>query len=314
MVTGLLTGTSAGLGYSPLRSSQVAVGSEGNKPQLAKLTDFQIACMTLPYRQFPLQRALEGIKNAGFHYVAWGTKHVEQLGDKPTPLIAWDASPQKARELARRCRDLGLEPVMMFSTVFPEEDDATLMLTSRIKQAAASGIRQVLTFGHTDGGNHQIWVKRLKQIAPIAGDHNVVVVIKQHGGATGSGQACAELVRQIDNPHVRINYDAGNVMDYLNVDPIPDIQQCAHYVRSFCIKDHRNWPNDQDCGPGYGQIDHYKLLHPVSFTGRELPLCCENVFAPMLPRPVFPGKIDELARRARKYLETVVQGLQSAPA
>ena len=54
-------------------------------------------------------------------------------------------------------------------------------------------------------------------------------------------------------------------------------------VRSFCIKDHRNFPRDEDCGPGFGEIDHYKLLDPVAFSGREMPLCCENIFAPARP-------------------------------
>ena len=74
-------------------------------------------------------------------------------------------------------------------------------------------------------------------------------------------------------------------MDYLDVDPIPDIRACADEVRSFCIKDHRNFPKDQDCGPGFGEIDHYRLLHPVAFTGRDMPLCCENISAPLLAAP-----------------------------
>jgi len=66
---------------------------------------------------------------------------------------------------------------------------------------------------------------------------------------------------------IKVNYDAGNVMDYLNVDPISDIQKCASEIRSFCIKDHRNFPKDEDCGPGFGEIDHYELLHTVALTG-----------------------------------------------
>ena len=50
----------------------------------AKPTDFQIACMTLPYSQFPLQRALDGIISAGYRYVAWGTSHRETPGGKRT--------------------------------------------------------------------------------------------------------------------------------------------------------------------------------------------------------------------------------------
>jgi hypothetical protein len=53
------------------------------------------------------------------------------------------------------------------------------------------------------------------------------------------------------------------------------------------------------------------LLAPVAFTGRALPLCCENIFAPSVPRPAGPDGIDALARRAREFLELVVQGLQA---
>jgi sugar phosphate isomerase/epimerase len=107
-----------------------------------------------------------------------------------------------------------------------------------------------------------------------------------------------------------VSYDAGNVMDYHKLDPVPDIKKCADEVRSFCIKDHRQFPRDEDCGPGLGEIDHYKLLHPVAFTGRAMPLCCENISAPLVPRPQKPEEIDALARRAREFLEIVTRGLQ----
>ncbi|MBI1373675.1 MAG: TIM barrel protein [Phycisphaera sp.] len=273
-------------------------------------TDFRIACMTLPYAAFSLSRALDGIAKAGFRYVAWGTTHIEPDGTK-TPVMPADAAPDRAAQLAKRCRDLGLEPVMMFSMVYPEHDDAVAVLTNRIRQAHAAGVDHVLTFGHTRGGNRKLWVERFRQLGPIAADHNVTIVIKQHGGETGTGEACMGIVREVDHPNVWVNYDAGNVMDYLNLDPIADLAKCADYVRGFCIKDHRNWPKDQDCGPGFGEIDHYRLLAPVAWTGRAMPLCCENIFAPLVPRPTTPDAVDTLARRAREYLETVIAGLHA---
>jgi len=284
-----------------------AAATDASKP-----TDFQIACMTLPYSQFPFRRALTGIKSAGYQYVAWGTSHRETPGGQRTPVMAADASPAKARELAGECRDMGLEPLMMFSTIYPEAERALEVLTARLKQAGAAGIAQVLTFGHTKGGNRKLWMERFKRLGPIARDNGVVLVVKQHGGTTGTGEACAEIIREVDDPGIRVNYDAGNVMDYLNLDPIPDIQRCADVVHSFCIKDHRNWPKDQDCGPGFGEIDHYRLLRPVAFTGRKMPLCCENIFAPIVPRPTRPEGIDDLARRARTFIETVVAGVTAS--
>jgi sugar phosphate isomerase/epimerase len=200
---------------------------------------------------------------------------------------------------------------MMFSMVYPEAPDAVAILKSRIRQAEAGGLRQVLTFGHTRGGNRRVWVERFRQLGPIAGDHGVTIVVKQHGGETGTGAACASIIREVNDGGIKVNYDAGNVMDYLDVDPISDLRSCAEDVRSFCIKDHRNFPKDEDCGPGFGEIDHYKLLHPVAFTGREMPLCCENIFAPLVPRAAQPDGVDALARRAREFLEVVTRGLQS---
>lgn len=282
-------------------------------PEPANPTEFQHACMTLPYSAFPLERALTGIKAAGFHYVAWGTKHTEQGGEQ-VPVMADDASPERAKSLAQRCRNLGLEPVMMFSNIYPEHARGLEVLTQRIKQAAAAGIPQVLTFGHTEGDSRRVWVERFRKLGPIARDHGVMIVVKQHGGATGTGEACAEIVREVNDPNIMVNYDAGNVMDYLNLDPIPDVRKSAKEIRSFCIKDHRNWPKDQDCGPGFGEIDHYRLLQPVAFTGLKMPLAYENIFAPLVPRPRTADEIDALARRAREYLETVIAGLRaSAP-
>jgi sugar phosphate isomerase/epimerase len=278
----------------------------------AKATRFQVACMTLPYARFPLQRALDGIKSAGYRYVAWGTTHVEADGGKPVPVMPGDAPPDKAKELAMRCRDMGLEPLMMFSIVYPEHADGLTVLKSRVLQASAAGIPHVLTFGHTEGSKRKLWDERFKELAPLAADANVTIVIKQHGGETGTGAACAAFTRELNHPNVKVNYDAGNVMDYLHVDPIADSKKCASEVRGFCIKDHRNWPKDEDCGPGLGEIDHYKLLAPFAFTGLTMPLCCENIFAPLVPRPSKPEGIDALAKRAREFLEVVTTGLQSS--
>jgi sugar phosphate isomerase/epimerase len=275
-----------------------------------KKTRFQIACMTLPYSQFPIERALGGIRSAGYQYVAWYTH--QKVDGKDIPVIAPDDPPEKARVLAERCRDIGLIPVLMFSGIYPEDNRAMEVFTSRIKQASAAGIGQVLTFGHTKGANRELWIKRFKELAPIAKDNGVMIVIKQHGGETGTGAACAEIVREINHDSVKVNYDAGNVMDYLNLDPLTDIKKCTEEIRSFCIKDHRDFPKDEDCGPGFGEIDHYKLLNSVAFTGLTMPLCCENIFAPLLPRPQDPAEIDALARRAREFLELVIRGLQSA--
>jgi sugar phosphate isomerase/epimerase len=294
--------TSAAMVLPPTSESGLA------NQQDKKTTTFQIACMTLPYSRFSLQRAIDGIVKAGYEYVAWGTTHTEN--GKNVPVLSQDAPPETARALAKRCRDLGLEPVLMFSGIYPENKDGFEVHKQRILQAGAAGVPQVLTFGHTKGGNKELWIERFKKLGPIAKDNNVLLVVKQHGGETGTGEACAAITREVNHPNIKVNFDAGNVLDYLNKDPIPDIKTCVDEVRSFCIKDHRNFPKSEDCGPGFGEIDHYKLLHPVAFTGLTMPLACENIFTPLVPRPEKPEGVDALAKRAREFLEVVIAGLQ----
>jgi sugar phosphate isomerase/epimerase len=204
---------------------------------------------------------------------------------------------------------MGLAPLMMFSGIYPEDPKAIEVLTRRIEQAQAAGIPHVLTFGHTSGANRKVWVERFKQLGPIARDHGVLIVVKQHGE---TGEVTAEIVREVEDEGIKVNYDAGNVMDYTKgmVNPLDDIMKCIDVIRSFCIKDHRMVPVNQDCGPGLGEIDHYRLLEPLLFSGRTIPLCCENISAPKL-RAKNAEEIDALARRAREFLELVIAGLQT---
>ncbi len=222
-----------------------------------------------------------------------------------------DAPAAKAKELAQRCRDMGLAPVMMFSTIYPEDAKGVEVLTNRIKQAAAAGIPHVLTFGHTSGDNRRLWIDRFKQLGPIARDHGVRIVVKQHGE---TGEVTGQIVREVADEGIKVNYDAGNVMDYTKgqVNPLDDIKTCADLIHSFCIKDHRMFPVNQDCGPGLGEIDHYRLLANVAFTGREMPLACENISAPKI-RPTTPEEIDALARRARRPLSGYLPGRRRKP-
>ena len=274
------------------------------------LTRFHIACMTLPYSAFPLERALSGIQQTGHKYVAWGVSHRDVTGAM-RPVLDVKAVPSDAAKLAAKCREMGLEPVMMFSTVHLEAKDALDLHLRRIDQAAAAGIPFLLTFGKTTPGEYGAFVENLKSMAGPARAARVTVVIKQHGGNTGTGEACARIVSEVSEPSIKICYDAGNVLDYEKKDPLPDIRTCWRDVRALAIKDHRLTPKDEDCGPGFGQIDHYKLLAPLMRTGLTIPLACENLFEPVLPRPANPDEIDRLARRAREYMETVVRGLSA---
>jgi sugar phosphate isomerase/epimerase len=262
-------------------------------------TRFTMAGMTLPWSAFSFSRALEGIKASGFNQVAWGVNHQSK------PLLPLNAD---SKPLARQSNDLGLKPIMMFSTVNLEASNAVDAHLRRLDQAREAKIPYLLTFGKTTAGQRDAFIQALTKLAPHAKD--VTILIKQHGGNTGTGELCGKIIDEVNHPSIKLCYDAGNVMDYENADPIKDIPKCAHHIRAFNIKDHRNWPKDEDCGPGYGEIDHYRLLEPVLNTGLEIPLTFENISQPLLPKPTTPEQVDRQAQRAREYMQTVIGGLQ----
>lgn len=310
IAAGAMAAGGAAISIAPARAQRPPPDAAGTAGERKAPTRFLHACMTLPYRNFPFDRALKGIKAAGYDHVAWGMQHRESNGENRL-VLAPDAAPARAADLARRCRDHGLEPVKMFAAVYPDLPDAIPALTARIRQASAAKIRHLLVFGQTKGGDPKLWVQRFKALGPIAKDADVTLVMKQHGGATtGTGQALATIIGDVAHANVLMSYDAGNVLWYQNVDPIADIGTCADVVRAFCIKDCRNWPRKAICGPGYGEIDHYRLFAPVAFTGLTMPLAYENITPSYVRAPADnPETIDRWARLAREYLENVIRGL-----
>ncbi len=279
-------------------------------PSTGESTKFQIACKTNPYYAFSFERAVKGIAGAGYRYIAWGSKYTNSTGER-TDLLPIDAPLAEAKRLARICRDGGLEPVLMASSVSISADNAVRAHTRFIEQAAAAKIPFLVTNGSTRAGLYELWISNLKQLGPIARANNVTVVIKPHDGNTSTGRDCSEIVAEVGDDGIKVCYDSGNVLGYDHVDPIPDIRACWKDVRAFIIKDHRDAPQCQDCGPGLGEIDHYKLLMPVARTGLTMPLACENIWSPLVPQPKDPEAVDFLARRACEFLEIVVSGLHA---
>src|SRR5437016_14033976 len=107
-----------------------AAGQEKSAEQDAgKPTQFQVACMTLPYTQYPLERALSGIKSAGFENVALYTSHKELGEPKAVPIMPPDGPIARSKEIGQRCRDQGLAPLLMFSGIYPEDPKGIVILT-----------------------------------------------------------------------------------------------------------------------------------------------------------------------------------------
>ena len=267
--------------------------------------------MTLPYSRFPLDRALSGIKRPATRTSPGarrtGTGSRADAGDgRRRPSGTGPGAGRLPRSRPRAAADV-LDDLSRGARRRGRLEEP------RIRQAAAAGVPQVLTFGHTRGGNRKLWVERFKQLGPIARDHGVTIVVKQHGGETGTGAACAEIVREVDDDgdQGQLRRRQRDGLPRRRPDPGPHAPAPTRCAVS-ASRTTATSPKDEDCGPGFGEIDHYRLLAP----GRvHRPRRCRSAARtsspPLVPRPAEPEGVDALARRAREFLEVVTQGLQS---
>ena len=238
----------AGVATGMARVAEAQEAKSEPRSARGKPTRFQIACMTLPYARFPLQRALTGIQGAGYRYVAWGTTHRggREEGAGPRRRRA-DRAGQGAGQAVPRPGPGAADDVLRHlprgagRPGGPHGPRSSRPRRRACRRCSPSATPRAATASSGSSGS--------SSSGPIARDHGVTLVVKQHGGETGTGAACAEIVREVDDDGVKVNYDAGNVMDYLDVDPIPDLRACADEVRSFCIKDHRNFPEGRGLRP-----------------------------------------------------------------
>lgn len=271
--------------------------------------------MTIPFQQFSFERGVKAVASAGFRFLAWGPN---QTGSAKRRLdtIGLDAGVERARELLRISRDSGLETVLMFASFYPENPGAVDAYKKRIDQAQAAGIPNLLAFGSPKStGEHRAeFVRTLRAIGDHARQAGVAIAVKQHGGVTATGELTASVVREVSHPSVVVFYDAGNTWGYPNVDANLDFPKCAAMTRGFAIKDFRSYGGQRVvCGPGFGQTDHYAMLGLVAGNGGKIPLCCETVAEPLVPRSETPEAVEPLARRAREFLETVIRGVTASP-
>ena len=293
--------------FSVAAAGLVGLAGPARGADPGKKTQFQIACMTLPYARFPLERALSGIQAAGYRYVAWGTTHLN--GSERVPVLAGDAPPERGE---------GARPALPRPGPGAGTDVRWRIAGSRRCPQAAdpAGSRGRRCPGIDDGHDQgqrplQLWVKNFKELGPFAREHGVRIVVKQHGGNTGTGAALAEITRAVDDEGVKISYDAGNVLDYHDVDPLPDLRACALKSAASASRTTATSPRTRTAAPALVRSTITGCSTPWPSPGQTMPLCCENIFAPLVPAPADPAGIDALARRAREYLEVVILGLHA---
>lgn len=235
----------------------------------------QLACMTLPYADVSLERALEGIAGAGYRYAAFGLPHAGKE-------VLDEHDPQAVSKLQRLFERSGLGPVMLIGTdqLAPRQPIERARL--RLEAAKALGITEVLslgTWGYRDFPDAPIpeaemiemnkrFVEKFRIVGSIAESLGITVTIKPHTGNTATARHLEHTLDAIGCEFVKACYDPGNVRFYEGIDPAADFPSIAERTVSMIAKDHggiraeHNFPL-----PGEGEVDFAALFRSWKAAG-----------------------------------------------
>jgi sugar phosphate isomerase/epimerase len=264
--------------------------------------------MTIPYKRWPFDRALEGIARAGLRYLGISHNHVDGpvLPDIPTPT--------DYHSLRQRIERYELIPELMLARR-PSGDPAE-SLRRDVDAVADLGIPFLLhapvspapMFSPRRIGE-MVWFQRVEEwfqtLVPAihqAERRGVTIVLKPHGGIAGTGEDLALIVERLGSPAVRVCYDPGNVAYYEGVCPEIDLPVVADLVRAVCIKDHRGGRAVVDFPtPGDGDIDHVAIVRTLWDRGFSGPCLIERIDGLETPE-----QTDHELARGRAYLASIL--------
>lgn len=271
--------------------------------------------LTLPYSRYPFDRALEGIARAGYKFVGFGYNHAG------SPVLAPDASEQQLDELAKQFAAHGLTPGLLWAGVRVMGDDGVQLMKRRLDMARHLGIKVVTSSGFdveispdvplSDPATpepHREYVRRMQQVGDYAAEQGRTVIIKPHGGNTGTAARLLKTLRDINRPTVQAYYDPGNVHFYEGIDPAADIRLLEDSMPALCAKDHRGAAREMDFPvPGEGDVDFAAVFAHLLETGFDGWVSVERV--DVTDRgPIAPEVLDERMARARKNLSALAKG------
>jgi L-ribulose-5-phosphate 3-epimerase len=116
-------------------------------------------------------------------------------------------------------------------------------------------------------------VDHLRRLGDTAAKSGLTLALETHKGPTQNAQAMLKLMDEVAHPHVRLNFDTGNIAYYNHgLDPCDELIQVKHLVSNVHLKDNRGGFEDwyfPAVGDG-GSVDFTRvrrILDGVAFAG-----------------------------------------------
>jgi sugar phosphate isomerase/epimerase len=270
-----------------------------NRPWMQKFgTALQPASVPQP-ANWGLDIALAGIKEAGYTFMGLLTAMPGE------PFLAADADAGYLPALKKRITEAGLTATMGALRIDFEfsQEDVVQQIRRQIDHAQLLSLEWLLTFGVDKAEDYQRYYKAMTDAADYAQERQLKLVLKPHGGGSGSAAEILRCLKEVHRPNFKIWYDAGNIIYYTGKDPIEELKPIVQYVSGFCAKDCPGKTGDVMIEFGTGKVDFHGVYKELKEAGFNGPTFVEGAGGKTL------AEVTASARANRLFLEKVFASL-----
>ncbi|MGE0101320.1 MAG: sugar phosphate isomerase/epimerase family protein [Blastocatellales bacterium] len=258
---------------------------------------WEIGCFNRPWTRWSFDQTLKEIQAAGYKSTGLLSRTREE------PFIGPDATPEYLSGLKDRLAASGLKVNMgaLRSRHNIPLEDSIRDVRKQIDNARFLSLGYVLSFGADKPEEFAHYYKVMNDASAYAREKGIKLVMKPHGGISGSSAEILNVIKEVAHPNFSIWYDAGNIIHYTGKDPVAEIAPIAKHITGFCAKDCGELKGDVMIQFGTGKVDFtavFKALKKGGFNGPVMVECCKI--------GATPEETTANARANREFLEKVM--------
>jgi L-ribulose-5-phosphate 3-epimerase len=153
-----------------------------------------------------------------------------------------------------------------------------------------------------DDAERQTIIAHLRRLGDTAAGCGVTLALETHKGPTQNAAAMLALMNDVDHPHVRLNFDTGNIAYYnQGANPCDELDKVKHLVRNVHVKDNRGGLEDwyfPAVGEG-GAVDFTRIREILDGVGFAGPYTIEIEGIGGEPEPGVDERHERIKRSAR---------------
>jgi sugar phosphate isomerase/epimerase len=240
----------------------------------AKGVKWQVGCFNRPWTKWSFDQTLKEIKSAGYKTTGLLTRTKEE------PFISTAATVEYLHRLKTQIAASGLGANMgaLSSRHNVPLEDSIREVRKQIDNAHFLSLKYVMSFGADNPEQFAHYFRVMSDAAAYAHDKGIKLVMKPHGGISGSSSEILQVIKEVNHRNFSIWYDAGNIIHYTGKDPVAEIEPIARHITGFCAKDCGEMKGDVMIQFGEGKVDFvavFKKLKATGFKGPVMVECCK---------------------------------------